>query len=324
MGDGDPGAAQGGQHGDDAEHVVIGQDVGLLGHLAAEQGHALGAQQGGVGEGAGQPVHVVVFGEVVEAQLLVNAAGPELAVEGVGNLEIVLGVVGRPVALPALVVGHRVQHLRVGPAGVVPVDDLAHEPELRVPGFGVVLQGPEEVEVHAVGGIQPETVDVETVHPHAHGPQQVIPDLGVFEIELHQLIVASPGLIPEGVPHGGAAAEVQVLEPAAVGGGLALLLHVSEGPEAPAHVIEDAVQHHSDAVLVEGVAKSGEGVHVSQAAVDLVVVGGVVAVLHRLTHRPQIEGVHAQLLEVGNPLLQLFQPLDRLPAGVVLGTAAEA
>ena len=187
-----------------------------------------------------------------------------------------------------------------------------------------MLQGPEEVEVHAVGGIQPEPVDVETVHPHAHGPQQVIPDLGVFQVELHQLIVAAPGLVPEGVPHGGAPAEVQVLEPAAVGGGLALLLHIAEGPEATAHVVKDAVQHHPDAILVEGVTQGGEGVHVSQAAVDLVVVGGVVAVLHRLAHRPQIEGVHAQLLEVGNPLPQLFQPLNRFPAGVVLGTAAEA
>ena len=254
---------------------------------------------------------------------MVDAAGAELAVEGVGDLEVVLGVVGRPVALPALVVGHRVQHLRVGPAGVVPVDDLAHEPELRVPGFGVVLQGPEEVEVHAVGGVQPEPVDVEAVHPHAHGPQQVVPDLGVFQVELHQFVVAAPGLIPEGVPHGGAAAEVQVLEPAAVRGGLALFPHVPEGPELPAHVVEDPVQHHPDAVFVEGVAQGGEGVVVPQAAVDLVVVGGVVAVLHRLAHRPQVEGVYPQLLEMGDPVLQLVQAADRLPAGVILRTAAE-
>ena len=254
---------------------------------------------------------------------MVDAAGAELAVEGVGDLEVVLGVVGRPVALPALVVGHRVQHLRVGPAGVVPVDDLAHEPELRVPGLGVVLQGPEEVEAHAVGGVQPEPVDVEAVHPHAHGPQQVVPDLGVFQVELHQFVVSAPGLIPEGVPHGGAAAEVQVLEPAAVGGGLALLPHVPEGPELPTHVVEDAVEHHPDAVFVEGVAQGGEGVVVPQAAVDLVVVGGVVAVLHRLAHRPQVEGVYPQLLEMGDPVLQLVQAADRLPAGVILRTAAE-
>ena len=276
-----------------------------------------------VGELAGQPVHVVVVREAVEGQILVDAAGAELPLEGVGDLKVIFGVVGRPKALPALVVGHRVQQLRVGPAGVVPVDDLPHEPEVGVPLPDIALEGAEEVEVHAVGGVQPQAVDVEPIHPHPHRVQQVAYHVGVAQVELHQLVVALPGIVPEGVAHGGGAAEVQVVEPAAVGGGLPVFLHVLEGPEVPAHVVEHPVQHHPDAVLVEGVAQPGEGVVVPQAGIHPVVVGGVVAVPGGLEHRPEVHGGDPQRLQMRNPVVQLVQPGHRVSEVVILRRAAE-
>ena len=280
-------------------------------------------QVGGVGQLAGQTIHVVVVREIIEGQIPIDAPWPELAVEGVGDLEIVFVVVGGPQALPALVIGDGVQHLRVGPPGVVPVDDLPHEPEVRITVLHKALEGAEEVKIHAVGGVQPQAVDVEGIHPHAHRVQQVAHHVGVAQVELHQLVVALPGGVPEGVPHGGGAAEVQVVEPAAVGRALALLPHVLEGPEFPAHVVEYPVQHHPDAVFVELLTQLGEGVVVSQAAVNLEIVGGVVAVLHRLEHRPQVQGVDPQLLQVGDPVVELLQPLDRLAEVVVLRCPAE-
>ena len=88
-------------------------------------------------------------------------------------------------------------------------------------------------------------------------------------------------------------------------------------------MVEDTVQHHPDAVGVEGITQAGKAVIVSQAAVDLVVIRRVVAVFYRLAHRPQIEGIDPQGLQVGDPVPQLVQPGDRGPAGVIFRAAAE-
>ena len=61
-------------------------------------------------------------------------------------------------------------------------------------------------------------------------------------------------------------------------------------------MVEHPVQHDPDAVLVEGVAQPGEGIVIPQAAIHPVVVGGVVAVLGGLEHRPQVNSGDTQLL----------------------------
>ena len=71
-------------------------------------------------------------------------------------------------------------------------------------------------------------------------------------------------------------------------------------------------------------AYGAEGVPVSQALVDLIIVLGVIAVLAGLKHRPQIHSVYPQLLEMGNPVHQLFDPVDPFPVGVEAGRSAEA
>ena len=75
----------------------------------------------------GQPLHIVVVREQIQPGIVAQALQ---TAHGVGDLEIVVVVVAAPQALVQLVVGHRVQHLRVCPAAVIPVDHLAHEPEL--------------------------------------------------------------------------------------------------------------------------------------------------------------------------------------------------
>ena len=57
--------------------------------------------------------------------------------------------------------------------------------------------------------------------------------------------MALPALVPEAVVVVGIAVEADV-EPVLIGAVPLLLLHVPEGPEAPAHMVEDSVQHHPD------------------------------------------------------------------------------
>ena len=120
----------------------------------------------------------------------------------------------------------------------------------------------------------------------AYRPKQVVHHLRVFQVQLHQIEMALPGVVTEGVPHGAAAAEVKVVKPAAIAGSLPVLPHILKGPKFPANMVENPIQHHPDAVFMQFIANGAEGAVVSQPFVDLVVILGVVAVLAGLEHRP--------------------------------------
>mgnify|MGYP007000008514 CR=1 FL=1 len=85
----------------------------------------------------GQPLHIVVIREVIEPGIVAEALQTP---HGMGDLEIVVVVVAAPQTLMQFVVGNGVEHLRVGPAAVVAVDDLAHQPELRLHLVGNAAQ----------------------------------------------------------------------------------------------------------------------------------------------------------------------------------------
>ena len=89
--------------------------------------------------------------------------------------------------------------------------------------------------------------------------------------------MALPALVPEAVVVVGIAVEADV-EPVLVWRIPAFFLHVPEGPEAPAYVVEHPVDDHFDPVVVEGPAYLGKILISPQAAVNLPVVPGVVAV----------------------------------------------
>ena len=63
------------------------------------------------------------------------ATDTEKTAYGMGNFEIIVVVVPGEQPFVKLIVGNGMQHLAVGPAAVVTVDDLAHQPEV---GFQIV------------------------------------------------------------------------------------------------------------------------------------------------------------------------------------------
>ena len=277
-----------------------------------------------ISQRAGQTVNIVVVYEVIQRSTLIDAAVSELAVDAVVDFKIVFVIVGGVDALIALIVGNAVQHLRVCPTLVVAVDDLTHEPEFRIAFLAEIMDAAEKVEVHAVCGIKANAVNVELVHPHAYGIDQIVTHVPVFQIQLYQVVVAVPALVPEVVAAGALSAEVQAGEPVAVLRGLSLFLYVLKCPEVPSHVVEYAVQDNADAVLVQFVTDVGEHLVGAQSAVNDAVVCGVIAVLYGFEHRAEVNGIYTHFLQVGNPVQYLFQSVYRLAALVELRCAAES
>ena len=176
-----------------------------------------------------------------------------------GDLKVIVVVVAGIDALVALVVGDGIEHVAVGDAVVVAVGDLAVEPEIGLFRLAKLFETAEEIHVDHVRRVKAQTVDAELVDPVFHCAEQVSHDVLVAEVELDQIVVTCPALVPEGIAVGTAAVEMQVLEPAAVGRIPLFLLHVLEGEEIPADMVENAVQDHADTVFAKGVADLLEG-----------------------------------------------------------------
>ena len=229
--------------------------------------------------------------------------GSKLAGQRVADFKEIHGVEAGPQPLVTLVVGHRVAHVRGHPLLVVPVEGLTHEGEVRLQGGGKLPQAAQVVLGQAVGHVQAQSVNVKLVHPAADGLKLVLHHRRVVQVQLHQLPVALPVGVPEAVVVVGVAVEVDA-EPVLIGAVPPLFLHVPEGPEPTAHVVEHPVQHHPDTGLMEGVTHLGEVLVGAQAAVQLEIIPGIIAVAVAFKQRVEEYGVRPQLFDVLHPVQQ--------------------
>ena len=162
-------------------------------------------------------VDVVVVNKVKGIDVLIDAAVRKLTVERMGDLKVVVVVVARINALVALIVGDGIEHFAADNAVVVAADHLAVEPKFGIFALAGLAELFEELAVHHIRRVQTQTVNAEFVDPEADRIEQILHDLGILQIQLDQIVVTCPALIPKRVAVGAAAVKVQILEPAAVG-----------------------------------------------------------------------------------------------------------
>ena len=225
----------------------------------------------------------------------------ELAQQGVGDLEQIVAVHRGIQTLVALVIRAGVQQTVPDELIVVAVQQFADEEEIRAERVAERAELTEKILVEAVGDVQPQTVDAEFLLPQADAVEQMMHDVGIAQIELYQLVVSFPALVPEAVVIVRIALERDV-EPVLVGRVPFFLLYVPERPEAAADMVEHAVQHDLDAVLMQSLAYGCEiGVR-AEAAVHLSEVAGIVAVTVGFEDRGEINGVAAETRDVLGPV----------------------
>jgi len=218
-----------------------------------------------------------------------------------GNLEHVDRVKAGVQALVALVVGAGVKHLVVNDLVVVAVERLADQHKIGLELAGKGMQTTHEVAVEHIGNVQAQAVDAKHVSPTAHGLEQVIDHSGILQVELHKFKMAFPTLVPKAVAIAGVAVKANV-EPVLVRRVPLTLLHITEGPEAAADVVEDRIEHHTDAMGVQRLAYGGKIGIPAQAAVDMAQAARIIAVAVGFERRVDEHSANAEFLQVVSPL----------------------
>ena len=273
----------------------------------------------------GDAVHVVVIYKGVEPHPPVDAAVlVEFPADGVGDLEVVVVVVAGVQPLVQFVVGDAVQLVAADVPAVVPVDDLPHEPEVRLFLIHAPAHLLEEGVVQAVGAVQPDAVDVKGVDPEADDIQDVVPHPPLPVVQIYQLEAVPPGLVAKAVVVGAVPAEVEALVPGAVGRALPVFLNILKGEKLPAGVVKDTIHHHPDVSPVGGLYKAGKILVVPQAAVHHPVVPGVIAVGGGFEQGPDIDRRAPQGGNMGQPFLQLAKAVGHLGPFISSGGSCHA
>ena len=113
-----------------------------------------------------------------------------------------------------------------------------------------------------------------------------------------------PSFIPETVIVTAVSVKTDV-EPVLVWGIPFLLLHILKCPEASSDMIEYAIQHNFDAVLVQRFADGGEILVGTETAVHLAEIAGVVAVAVGLKNRGEVHGIAAERCNMRRPVADL-------------------
>ena len=205
------------------------------------------------------------------------------------------------------------------------MDDLAHQPELRLYLVCQTAQPAHEVEIQHIGCVQTDAVDVELFHPEADGIIMVLLHLRVALVQLDQQVVAAPVAVGKAVVILVVAPEVHIAEPVLIAGVLAVRLQVPEREEIAAHMVEHAVHDDPLPAGVAGRHKSLELLVGAKAAVHKAVVDGIVAVGAALEQRADINGRAAEVfISVFGPCVQLFKGTGRGLAVVLVRTAAQS
>ena len=229
----------------------------------------------------------------------------ELPKQRMHDLEQIHAVEAAEKPFIALIVGGRMEHAVVHETIIVSVQHLSQQKELRLQALCITAQPPQEAFVQTVRHIQPQPVDVKLLHPAFHALQKIVHHLLIAQVQLHQIIVPLPALIPKAVIVVGIPVEVNPMEPIDIGGSSPVSQHIHKRPEPSAHMIEYTVQHHLDALLVQSIAHLLKVLVGSQTHIHLPVVSGIVAMGVRLKQRRKIHRVHSKLLHMRYPVQHL-------------------
>ena len=186
----------------------------------------------------------------------------------VGNLKVIMIVMGRVQGLVKFIICDRVEHFLIDPAAVFSVYHLAHKPEIFLQRRGIGAEFLHKIKVQHIGTVQTDPVNVKFIYPEAYCFKQIAFHLGISKVEAGKLIMPLPCFIAEGVSHRASFAEVNAAVPAFEGGCLTMLYNIAEGKELSPGMIENAIHNDADPVFMAFLHEGTEGLVRSEAPVD--------------------------------------------------------
>ena len=187
-------------------------------------------------------------------------------------------------ALIAFVVGAGMQHLVVHQRRIIPMENLTHQEEILLQPIAEAAQPAHKIMIQQISHIQTQSVNIEGFHPETDALQNMVHHLFIFQIQLHQIVIAFPALVPQTVVVVGISAQIN-MKPVQIRRVLPVFQHVLKGPEASSHMVEHTVQHHADSGLMQAPAHLCKILVASKPAVNFSEISCIITVGIRFKYR---------------------------------------
>ena len=250
---------------------------------------------------------VMVVHEVVQPAALRTAVTVHKTADCVRDLKEIVRIAARIQGLVELIIRHGVKVCLVDPPRIIPVNDLAHQPEIGLYLICRAAKRRHEIKVEHVSRVETEAVHIKFRHPEADDVADILLHLRISLIQLDEQVVAAPVVIGKAVVVLVIAPEIHVAEPVLVAALLAVLLQILKCEEIAADVVEHAIENDMHALVVAGLHKALQVFICPETRIELLVVGRVIAVRAGLKERSDIKGVAADFLHMVDPRKNLVQ-----------------
>ena len=102
----------------------------------------------------------MVVHEVVQPAALRTSVTTDETADRVRDLKEIMRIASRIQGLVKLIIGHRVKVRLVDPTRIVPVNDLAHQPEIRLHFICRAAKSCHEIKIEHVSRVETEAVHI--------------------------------------------------------------------------------------------------------------------------------------------------------------------
>ena len=217
------------------------------------------------------------------------------------NFKIVVIVVPGVQCFVQLIVGHRMKSSFIYPTGIIPMDHLAHEPELRLHFICRLTQGFHKIKIQYVRCIQTDPINIKLTDPEADHVTDIIFDCWISLIQLHQQIVAAPVIIGKSIVIFIISIEIHITVPVTVWRLLPVLLNILKCEKISSCMIEHTIKNHTNSLRMTFCHKCFQVFIGSQTAVQLLIVCRLITVTHGFTQRTDIQSCTSYVSDMFDP-----------------------
>ena len=122
--------------------------------------------------------HVMIVHKVIQLQTVRAVSTQAIkTLYRMCDFKVIMIIVPGIQSLMKLIIGDRVEGAFVHPSVVVPVDDLAHQPEFRL---YFICHMAERLHIFKIQYVQPDSVHVKFLHPEADDIADIITNRGIM------------------------------------------------------------------------------------------------------------------------------------------------
>ena len=142
-----------------------------------------------------------------------------------------------------MIIRHRVKHMTIDPSFIFSVDHFSHQEKIILDLIRKFSKSYHKIKIQYLSDIQPESIDIEFIHPESDCIQMIIDNIRISQIELCKDIVSSPGIIGKSVIEFVVSIEIDILIPVKILTAFFFFSDILKRKEISSAVIEYCIKY---------------------------------------------------------------------------------